>query len=189
MKEFPVHTIDSARGDARKVLESVERKWGYVPNVLGAMAEAPALAQAYVRTQALMLETSFSPTERHVVWFALNDFHGCHYCMAAHTPAAKRDGVDDAVVETARSGGAYADPRLEALRRFTLSMAERRGHLSREEVSDFIAAGFTRQQVLEIVLAIANKVLSNYTNHIVEPPLDERYADYRWTRQEPVDVL
>ena len=91
-------------------------------------------------------------------------------CMAAHTLLAKSEGVPEDVIETARAVGPYEDPKLEALRVFTLNLVENRGRTSAQDFEAFLGAGFTKQNVLEILVVIAHKVLSNYTNHIVDTP-------------------
>ena len=100
--------------------------------------------------------------------------------MAAHTAIAKSEGVDAAVIETARAVEAYDDPRRDTLRRFTLQMVQQRGWISPDEVDEFLAAGFTRQQVLEIVTIGAHKTSSNYANHLLETPVDAPFAKFAW---------
>jgi len=180
MSDFTIHTTSEASGDRETALRNVEKLYGSVPNVLGGMAESPAALNGYLGLADAMAKTTFTPTERHVVWFTINREHGCHYCMAAHTPHAMRDNVADDVIETARAGGTYTDPKLEALRTFTLAMVQHRGWMDDAAVNAFLAAGFTRENIFEVILAIAHKVMTNYTNHIVEPELDDRFADYRW---------
>ena len=116
-----------------------------------------------------------------MVWFTINLEHGCHYCMSAHTPWAMGDGVPQDVIDTARAGSAYSDVRLEALRAFTLAMVRERGWVDDVSIDAFLSAGFTRENIFEVIAAIAYKVMTNYTNHIVEPELDEAYKPYRWT--------
>ena len=81
--------------------------------------------------------------------------------------------------------GVYDDPKLEALRVFTLILTENRGWAAPEAVEAFLAAGFNRQNVLEIIVVIAHKVLSNYTNHLAEPPLDAAFGQFIWTKPAP----
>jgi len=180
MSTFKIHDHDSAPAAAIPVLDQAKSGFGMVPNLVGGLAEAPAAAEAYLTLSRLMSETSFSPTERHVVWFTINAEHGCEYCMAAHTAIAKGEKVADDVVSTARAVEPYGEARLEALRQFTLLAVRERGWVGQEAVDAFLAAGFTRQNVLEVVLGISHKVLSNYANHIVETPLDAPFQPFAW---------
>ena len=102
--------------------------------------------------------------------------------MAAHTLLAKGENVPEDVIETARAVGSYADPKLEALRVFTLKLVENRGWAAPQDLDAFLDAGFTKQNVLEVVVVIAHKVLSNYTNHIVATPVDDAFKQFTWTK-------
>lgn len=181
MSNFKVHKLEEATGDRHTAMEKITKLYVDVPNVLGAMAESPAALNAYEGLAQAMANTTFTPTERHVVWFTINMEHGCHYCMSAHTPHAIRENVPDDVIATARSGGHYTDPKLEALRVFTLAMVQDRGWVSPEQIEAFLNAGFTRENVFEVITAIAHKVMTNYTNHIVEPELDDRFQAHAWS--------
>ncbi len=182
MTTFTIHTADSAPAESKQQLESTQQRKGLIPNLYGVLAEAPIALEAYETLASLLMRASFTPTERHVVWFTINAYHDCHYCMAAHTLLAKVEKVPEDVIETARAVGSYEDPKLEALRVFTLNLVENRGWTSPEALDAFLAAGFTKQNVLEIVVVIAHKVLSNYTNHIVDTPVDDAFKRFTWTK-------
>ena len=184
MSDYKIHEIASSSGARKDALEKIHTSYGRVPNVLGALAESPAALTAYHGVSQAVSTMTFTPIERHVIWFTINREHGCHYCMAAHMPGAIQDKVPDEVIATARNGGSYADAKLDALRAFTLAMVQERGWVSPEAVDTFLSAGFSRENIFEIIAIIAQKVMTNYTNHIVEPPLDKRYQAYRWTEKE-----
>jgi AhpD family alkylhydroperoxidase len=182
MTTFTIHTPESAPAESKEQLASTQRSKGLVPNLYGVLAEAPIAVEAYETLGGLLMRSSFTPTERHVVWFTINAYHDCHYCMAAHTLLAKGEKVPEEVIETARAIGSYSDPKLEALRIFALNLVENRGWTSPENLEAFLAAGFTKQNVLETVVVIAHKVLSNYTNHIVDTPVDDVFKPFTWTK-------
>ena len=182
MSEFKIHTMETAPEAAKPVLEQVKAGFGFIPNLLGGMAESPALAEAYMVMTQIMSKTAFSTQERHVVWFTINEYHNCHYCMAAHTAGAKRDKVSDRVIETARAGGAYDDARLEALRVFCLAMLEERGWVDDTAIDAFTGAGFSKAHVLDVIVAISHKTLSNYTNHLLSTPVDDVFEAFSWKK-------
>ncbi len=182
MTTFTIHTADSAPAESKEQLETTQQRKGLIPNLYGVLAEAPIALEAYDTLANLLMRSSFTPTERHVVWFTINAYHDCHYCMAAHTLLAKGEKVPEDVIETARAVGSYEDPKLEALRVFTLNLVENRGWTSPESLEAFLGAGFTKQNVLESLVVIAHKVLSNYTNHIVNTPVDDVFKRFTWTK-------
>jgi len=184
MTNYTFHKTSTSSGARKEALEKIEDLYGSVPNVLGALAESPAALNAYHDAARAVETMTFARTEIHVIWFALNLEHGCHYCMAAHTPGAIHDNVPDDVLATARAGGPYADKKLEALRVFTLVMVRERGWASPEAVDAFLSAGFTRENIFEIIAIIAQKIMTNYTNHIADTPLDQRYQEHYWANQD-----
>ena len=181
MAEFKIHDIDSAPEGAKPLLKSSKEGIGMIPNLHGVMAQSPQVLEGYQRLHGMFADTSFTATERNVVWLTINVRHRCHYCVPAHTAIAKGDGVDDAVIQALRDGRSLDDPKLEALRVFTLQVVDKRGEVSDGEIRTFLDAGFTQRQVLEVVLGVAQKVMSNYINHIADTPVDEPFQNFDWT--------
>ena len=184
MTEFNIHDENTAPAASQPVLAGVRKSLGFVPNLFGVLAEAPVAVEAYGTLNELFTRSSFTPTERHVVWFANIYENDCTYCMAAHTGLAKLENVPEEVVEATRSGEPYPDARLEALRQFTRSLVVNRGWTSDEELDTFLAAGFTKQHVLEILVGVAHKVISTYANHIAKTPLDTAFIRNAWQKPE-----
>lgn len=180
MVDFPIHSEANHPADAAEIIGKVKSKYGFVPNLLGALAEAPPAAEAYLALGDAVGASSFTPTERHVVWFTINAYHECHYCMAAHTGIAKMEKIPEDVIETARSGGDYADPKLQALKMFTVRMLDARGWPTDADLEELFAAGYAKRTVLEVILAIAHKTISNYTNHVVQTPIDQPFQAFEW---------
>ena len=180
MSDFSIHNEDNHPEHAAEVIGAVREKYGFVPNLLGALSESPAAVQAYLSLGEALRESSFTPEERHVVWFTINALHECRYCMAAHTGIARSEKISEQVIETARAGTDYADPKLQALKVFTTRMVLERGWVEKTDIDAFLDAGHTRRTVFDVILAISHKVLSNYTNHVVETPVDPRFAAFEW---------
>lgn len=180
MSEFKLHDVGSAPEAAKPLLEGAEKNMGFVPNLFAKMAEAPAALEAYITLSGMFDKTSFSPVEREVVLLTASVENQCEFCVAAHSGRAKKAGMDEAVLEALRDARALPDERLQALHAFTLDVVRNRGFVGDTAVHDFLDAGFTREQVLEVVLGVAMKTLSNYTNHIAETPLNEQLSPLKW---------
>lgn len=183
MTQFTIHTAETAP-DARELIEGAQSAFGFLPNLLGIMAEAPALLEGYMTLAGIFDKTELSATERQIVLMVNNRLNGCTYCMSAHTGISKAQGVPDEVIESLREGTSIADPKLEALRVFAVRVNETRGWPEQGDIDALLAAGYTKQTVLEVILGTSLKVMSNYTNHIASTPLDSAFAAVEWTPAE-----
>lgn len=180
MTDFPLHDPSTAPDASKAMLEDSAKTLGMIPNLHRAMAESPELLNAYKHLHTLFLNTSFTATEQNVIWLTINVEHACHYCVPAHTAIAHSMKVDPKIIESLRQGQGLSDAKLEALRVFTLQVVRQRGDVSPKQVDTFLSAGYSRKQVLEILLAVAQKVMSNYLNHIVQTPIDEPFERFAW---------
>lgn len=144
------------------------------------MAESPELLKAYTQIALLFNETSLSPVEKNVVWLTVSHNNSCHYCMAIHSMVAKMFKLPDDMIEALRSNLPLEDVKLETLRQFTSLLVEKSGGIQKEDIETFIAAGYTRKNVLELVVGIGQKIISNYVNHIVHTPLDKQIEEFKW---------
>ncbi|MEL7797932.1 carboxymuconolactone decarboxylase family protein [Idiomarina loihiensis] len=178
MTDFKLHDKASAPEDSKPLLEGSEKSFGMIPNLHAVMAEAPGLLKAYQDIHELFVNSSFDKNELTVVWQTINVYHDCHYCVPAHTAIAKQMGADDAITENIRADKSLDDSKLQALREFTLTMLDKRGQASESDLNAFFDAGFSNRQALEVVLGIAQKTMSNYTNAITGTPVDEPFQKF-----------
>ncbi|MEL7799413.1 carboxymuconolactone decarboxylase family protein [Idiomarina loihiensis] len=178
MADFKLHDKSSAPEDSKPLLEGSEKSFGMIPNLHAVMAEAPGLLKAYQDIHELFVNSSFDKNELTVVWQTINVYHDCHYCVPAHTAIAKQMGADDSITENIRADKPLTDNKLQALREFTLTMLEKRGEASESDLNEFFNAGYGNRQALEVVLGIAQKTMSNYTNAITGTPVDEPFQKF-----------
>jgi uncharacterized peroxidase-related enzyme len=183
--ELTLHgkTVDTAEPRAKAALEATEKSLGFIPGMYANMANAPGVLETYLGGYKLFrAESGFTPAEQEVVFLTISRENGCGYCMAAHSMIAeKMSKVPAPVLDALRRGADLPDSKLQALAKFTRVMFESRGRPSRAEVQAFVGAGYSERQVLEIILALAVKTLSNYSNHVFHTEIDPAFAGYRWS--------
>jgi uncharacterized peroxidase-related enzyme len=179
---FPVHTIESAPEESKAQLQQVAKSFGMLPNLAGVLAEAPAALEAYFTLGRIFDETSFTPTERQVVLLSVSTENACEYCVAAHSVIAGMQKVPGDVVQAILEGHPISDPKLEALRRLTTAVVAHRGRLDSEELGRFYAAGYEKRQLLEVIVGVGMKTVSNYVNHVADTPLDAAFQPAAWKR-------
>lgn len=178
-----VLTTATAPEAARPLLSAAGAKYGFVPNLLGVLANAPAALEGYMTLAGIFDKSSLTPTERQVVLLATSRANSCAYCIAAHTGIAAMHKVDPEVVAAIREDRPIADPKLEALRALAADIAQSRGLPSTKSIAAFIAAGYTDAQLLDVILGVTVKTLSNYTNHLADTPLDPAFQPAQWAPQ------
>lgn len=176
-----VHTIDSAPEASKPLLEKSKKAFGRLPSLHAVMAESPGLLEGYQRLHQLAIEgTAFSPEERTVVWMTVNVRHACHYCVPAHTAIAHMEEIDPAIIDALRDETPLPERKLEALRAFTLAVVDTRGRPSARQIRAFEDAGYGERAILDVILIVSQKVMSNYTNSIFETPTDAAFEKFAW---------
>lgn len=182
MTNFPSHDLDTAPEGSKPLLENSQKAFGRLPGLHKVMSESPQVLEGYQVLHRLFTETDFDADEMTVVWQTINVEHACHYCVPAHTGIAMRMKVADEITTALRDETPLPSPKLEALRTFTLQMLRSRGTVTEAQIETFFAAGYGHRAVLDIILGLSQKVMSNYINHVAETPLDEPVKPFAWTR-------
>lgn len=178
---LPAQTLDSHDADVRRVLEKAKTQVGFIPNMYAAMVNSPGVLDTYLDGYArFRSDSGFTPVEQEVVFLVISVANGCGYCTAAHSMIAdKMSMVPADVLRALRHGQPIADAKLAALAAFTQVMFDTRGRPGKADLHAFLAAGFSERHALEIVLAMAVKTLSNYSNHLFHTEVDEMFAGYK----------
>ena len=180
MTDFTLHDENTAPEGSKELLAKSKAAYGMIPGLHAVMAEAPGLLEAYQQVHELFVNSSSDKDELTVVWQTINVENACHYCVPAHTGIAKSMGVDDAITNALRDKTALPNARLESLRDFTLALVRERGNLDDATVQTFLDAGFTKRNILEVILGYSQKIMSNYTNHIADTPVDKPFQKFAW---------
>ncbi|MBC3870851.1 carboxymuconolactone decarboxylase family protein [Undibacterium oligocarboniphilum] len=170
-----------AQGQQKQMLDTARQQVGFIPNMYANMVNAPAVLSTYLHGYGLFRgESGFTPAEQETVFLAVSQVNGCSYCTAAHSMIAdKVSGVPGDVLSAIRQGTPIPNHKLSALYALTQEMVRTNGRPADEKVTAFLDAGYQEQHILYIILAIAVKVLSNYSNHAFGTQVDDRFADYK----------
>lgn len=181
MPNFPLHTAETAPQEARKILEQTQKRLGFIPTMYAKQAEAPVLLETYRLIDAAFETTSLAPTERLVVLMTVSRYHNCDFCMSAHSWRAQASKLPNDLRNALRAGVPTGDKRLDALSDFTHAMVDKRGAVSDADVQAFMDDGFDQRQALEVIVGIAAKVMTNFTNRLAsKPPNPEFGSENMW---------
>src|SRR5215470_3600928 len=167
-------TIATAPEASRPALENIQKSFGFIPNLLAIFANNPTVLQGYLRLDAFYEKGSFTSREQQLILLAVSVEN---YCTAAHSAVAKGALHTPAeVVAAIRNNTPIPDKKLSALVTLVKELVRERGYAKGETIENFIAAGYGKEQVMELLLGIALKTISNYLEHFSPVPVDPAFA-------------
>jgi len=174
---FAPLTIATAPEASRPALEKVQKSLGFIPNLMAIFANNPTVLEGYLALGAVFEKGSFTPREKQIILLAASLENNCNYCAAAHSAIAK--GVlhtPSEVIEAVHNNTPVPDGKLNALVSLVRELVRERGYAKDKTIQKFLAAGYSKEQVMELLLGIALKTISNYLDHISPTPLDHVFA-------------
>ncbi len=169
MSDFTRHDKNSAPQASQELLTGIEQGYGFIPDLFHYMAEAPVTIKAYMQLDELLKESSLSDQQVQLALLTASSTNDCEFCKVAHHAMARQAGVDADTIKAIKAGDDPEDSKNRALVQLVRSMVQERGWVPESVQKAFLEAGFERQQILELVLAVSLKTLSNYTNHLTHP--------------------
>jgi uncharacterized peroxidase-related enzyme len=180
MNSFTLHSPDTSTEPSATLLQDVIEQVGFLPNVFAVSAGAPPALAAFMALNEQFALTGFSDLEREIIHTATSVENAAPYCVAGHTAFADMLNLDENAIEAVRGAGQVEDQKLEALRTFTRQVVDNRGDVSDGELAAFLAAGYSQDQVIEVILGITVKIFTNFTSKITAIPLDDAFSPYVW---------
>jgi uncharacterized peroxidase-related enzyme len=162
-------------------LSNVKAQLGFLPNLFMSLSDSTITLNAYLDLSTSFSQAGFSDTENEVIQLATSLENQCGYCVAGHTAFAANKGVNSELIQNMRNGESISDHKLQALNHFTRSMVRQQGHVSQADYDEFLTAGYSNKQALEVILGISLKTFSNYTNNLVKIKLDPMFQPHQWS--------
>jgi alkylhydroperoxidase family enzyme len=180
MTRFPVHTIDTAPEASKSALGDVKQRFGMIPNLAGAMATSPVLAQAFVGIFDKVHGGSFTEPQIQTVLLTDAVTNGSAWAVALHSMLALQAGLEPADVAAMRAGRSPSDKGLGALSTLARTLIEKRGRLDDQDIERFLSAGFGKDLLLETITIVAASTITNYTGSVTNPPLEPMLQAHAW---------
>ena len=180
MPNYPVQTIASAPEGSKSALKQLKKAFGVVPNIVGAIANSPKLINSLVGLFGQVHSPGLSEAENQIVLLTDAVTNSSTYAVAFHTALALQQGISSEETTAIRERRLPTDRRFAALSALAKALIEKRGHLTEPELDSFNAAGFTKEQVLEVIAIVAASTITNYTGSIANPPLEDAFRQHAW---------
>lgn len=180
MTRLTLHTPETAPSASRHWIDKALANNGYLPNLIGVLANAPAALEAYFTIGDINANASLDLAEREVVQITAARLNGCEFCVAGHSALAlKKAGLQIPQVVALQRGESTGEPRFDALAAFVAALITRRGAVADAELRDFLAAGYGEAQALEVVLGVSLATLCNYANVLAQSPVNPQLGPFR----------
>jgi uncharacterized peroxidase-related enzyme len=175
-KLFTSLGLETAPEKSRPLLEKIQKAFKFIPNLFGTFASSPVLLEGYMGLEGVFEKGSLTAAERQIILLAASVENSCRYCTAAHSTVLKAFlHVPAEVVTAIRSNQPLSDPKQNALVALTKEIVASRGHVKPPTIDKFLAAGYRKDQILEVLVGVALKTMSNYVDHISPTELDQAF--------------
>lgn len=173
MSSFQIHTLETAPEATREILAAVQNANGFIPHLIGVLANAPTALETYRTVGSINGRNSLTAEEREVVQITAAVVNGCGFCVAGHTKISlKLLKMEQKIVDQIRATSRIDDPKLDRLARFTLAVILQKAKLTQAQLNAFFEVGYTPQNAIDVILGVSLATLCNYVNNIAETPIN-----------------
>jgi uncharacterized peroxidase-related enzyme len=168
-----IKTLDpeTTTGTSKELFDAVEKKLGFIPNLIKVFGNSPTTLQAYLSLGDLTSNGNFNNKFREQLALAIAEQNNCDYCLSAHTAIGKMNGLKEEEIQQNRLGMS-SESKTQAGLQFAQAVTRNRGQVSAEAIKEVKEAGYNDEDILEIVLNVVSNTLTNYVNHIAETEID-----------------
>jgi alkylhydroperoxidase family enzyme len=180
MPYYPVHTIASAPDKSKAALEQLQKAFGVLPNLPAVIANSPKLINSLIGLFQQVHSAGLTEAENQIVLLTDAVANSSMYAVAFHTALALQQGISSEETAAIRERRVPTNKRFAALSTLARTLIEKRGHLNDQELDSFIAVGFTKEQILEVIAIVAASTITNYAGTIANPPLEDPFRQHTW---------
>jgi AhpD family alkylhydroperoxidase len=170
MKTLAIPIREQVSPANQTLFDNLTKMAGHVPNLYAIFAYSENALGNYLTLQSG--KTSLRAKEREVVNLVVSQVNKCLYCLSAHTAIAKMQGFTDDQVLEVRGAEITFDHKLDALAKLVKSIAENQGHADPKLVENFYAAGYNEGSLIDVVMAVGDKIITNYAFALTAVPID-----------------
>ncbi len=170
MSTFNVPTREEVSANNQAIFDNLNKALGFVPNLYATYAHSENALGNYLAFANA--KTSLSAKEKEVVNLAVSQVNECIYCLSAHTAIGKMNGFNDEQILELRAGRASFDNKLDALARLAKNATENRGRTDQAVIENFLEAGYTKENLVDTIVLVGDKTISNYLHSTTKVPVD-----------------
>lgn len=170
MKTFEVPARENVSAPNQNLFDNLQKGLGKVPNLYATMAHSENALGTYLSLQGAA--SSLKAKEKEVINLVVSQVNSCDYCLAAHTYIGKLNGFTEDQILEIRGGAASFDRKLDALAALTRDFVEKKGKPGTAVLDRFFEAGYTKEQLVDAIVVIGDKTITNYLHGATQVPVD-----------------
>ena len=170
MSTFNVPTRDQVSENNQAIFDNLKGKLGFVPNLYATYAYSDTALENYLSFSGA--KTSLSAKEKEVVNLAVSQVNDCVYCLSAHTAIGKMNGFTDDQILELRAGYSSVNEKFDALAKLAKNITENRGRTDQTVIDNFLNAGYTKANLVDTIVLVGDKTISNYLHSTTQVPVD-----------------
>ncbi len=174
METFKVPQREEVSANNQVIFDNLKSQLGFVPNLYAVMAYSDSGLENYLTLQGG--KTSLSNKEKELVNLVVSQINECRYCQSAHTVIGKMNGFTEEQILEIRTGRATFNSKLDTLAKLTAEITVNKGQINEDILTDFFDAGYSKATLVDVVIAIADKVVMNYLHNLTQVPIDFQVA-------------
>jgi alkylhydroperoxidase family enzyme len=181
MQRFTLQTIESAPEKSRPTLQTLESRFGFIPNVMATMANSPVLLNGFVGSFGSFHGGSLNECEKQILLLTNAVTIKCPWTVAAHSTFAIEDGVAESEIKAIRDGKLPQDRKYAALSALTKALIEKRGNVTEADIDKFTSAGYSKVQILEVITGVGISTMAATTTNMAGTPVEDRFKPQAWS--------
>jgi alkylhydroperoxidase family enzyme len=181
MQRFTLQTIESAPEKSRPTLQTLESRFGFIPNVMATMANSPVLLNGFVGSFGSFHGGSLNECEKQILLLTNAVTIKCPWTVAAHSTFAIEDGVAESEIKAIRDGKLPQDRKYAALSALTKALIEKRGNVTEADIEKFTSAGYSKVQILEVITGVGISTMAATTTNMAGTPVEDRFKPQAWS--------
>jgi alkylhydroperoxidase family enzyme len=178
MQRFTLQTIESAPEKSRPTLQTLESRFGFIPNVMATMANSPVLLNGFVGSFGSFHGGSLNECEKQILLLTNAVTIKCPWTVAAHSTFAIEDGVAESEIKAIRDS---QDRKYAALSALTKALIEKRGNVTEADIEKFTSAGYSKVQILEVITGVGISTMAATTTNMAGTPVEDRFKPQAWS--------
>lgn len=175
MSKINIPTREEVSPNNQAIFDNLQNSLGFVPNLYATYAHSETALENYLNFANA--KTSLSAKEKEVVNLVVSEVNSCIYCLSAHTAIGKMNGFTDAQILEIRSGNASFDNKLDALAKLVKNATENRGNTNQIILDNFFNAGYSKGNLIDVLVLVGEKTISNYIHNTTQVPVDFPIAE------------